>query len=782
VRRVIPAAAGHRIFPMDLLQIVHFETNDGDAELVRAELQAGGIACEVLRVRNESELKREVARQPVDIILADRHGPHHDGLEALTIARAQSPEVPVIFVCDADDAGAVSEALQAGATDFILKGRLTKLVPSIRRLIQQTETQRDLERARQELLRHAELLDLANDAIVISDASDKITYWNRGAERMYGWSQEEATGREVHELLQTGPPDALTTVLRALQEKQHWEGEIRQIRRDGVEIVASTGWTLQGIAPEASLLQLSIDVTERIRAQEALRQSEERYRLFVDEDLTGNLIMKPDGSIITCNPAFARIFGFDSIKEARSANFLSLLHTKKEGVELLAELQPNESLERSELEMRQRDGDGLYVAAKFIGTFDAAGQLTELKGYFFNDTKRKRLEQQLIQAQKMEGLGTLAGGIAHDFNNILGIILGYTTRLEDWKKHPEQMPEAIKVIRDAVGRGAALVQQLLTSARQTGAHFAPLDLNTLVQELERMLGATFPKTIHFVLHLQPNLPLAKADRGQIHQVLLNLCVNARDAMPNDGRITLETGVSDGEELRENFTGVIAERYVFVRVSDTGTGISKSIKPHIFEPFYTTKERGKGTGLGLSVVYGVVNNHRGFVEVESEPGEGTTFTIHLPLGSVADAAVEDGSVSGPKERARTIMLVEDEEMLRDLGVMMLESDGYRVIAAKDGIEAVEMFENHADEIGLVVCDLGLPRLGGRDVFLRMKEIKPSVRAIVASGYLEPALRSEILRAGVLDTVQKPYDFREMMEKIRSVIGEPEVEDESQPQLF
>ena len=767
---------------MDLLQIVHFETNDGDAELVRAELQAGGIACEVLRVRNESELKREVARQPVDIILADRHGPHHDGLEALTIARAQSPEVPVIFVCDADDAGAVSEALQAGATDFILKGRLTKLVPSIRRLIQQTETQRDLERARQELLRHAELLDLANDAIVISDASDKITYWNRGAERMYGWSREDATGREVHELLQTGPPDALTTVLRALQEKQHWEGEIRQIRRDGVEIVASTGWTLQGIAPEASLLQLSIDVTERIRAQEALRQSEERYRLFVDEDLTGNLIMTPDGSIITCNPAFARIFGFDSIEDARSANFLSLLHTKKEGVELLAELRPNESLERSELEMRQRDGDGLYVAAKFTGTFDAAGQLTELKGYFFNDTKRKRLEQQLIQAQKMEGLGTLAGGIAHDFNNILGIILGYTTRLEDWKKHPEQMPEAIKVIRDAVGRGAALVQQLLTSARQTGAHFAPLDLNTLVQELERMLGATFPKTIHFVLHLQPNLPLAKADRGQIHQVLLNLCVNARDAMPNDGRITLETGVSDGEELRENFTGVIAERYVFVRVSDTGTGISKSIKPHIFEPFYTTKERGKGTGLGLSVVYGVVNNHRGFVEVESEPGEGTTFTIHLPLGSVADAAVEDGSVSGPKERARTIMLVEDEEMLRDLGVMMLESDGYRVIAAKDGIEAVEMFENHADEIGLVVCDLGLPRLGGRDVFLRMKEIKPSVRAIVASGYLEPGLRSEILRAGVLDTVQKPYDFREMMEKIRSVIGEPEVEDESQPQLF
>ena len=217
-----------------------------DAELVHAELQAGGIVCEVLRARNEFELRREVTRQPVDIILADRHGPHNDGLEALTIAREQNPGVPVIFVSNADDADAVSEALQAGATDFILKGRLTKLVPSIRRLIQQTETQRDLERARQELLRHAELLDLANDAIVISDASGRITYWNRGAERMYGWSREDATGRDVHELLQTGPPEALATVLRALQEKQHWEGEIRQIRRDGVEIVASTGWTLQG--------------------------------------------------------------------------------------------------------------------------------------------------------------------------------------------------------------------------------------------------------------------------------------------------------------------------------------------------------------------------------------------------------------------------------------------------------------------------------------------------------------------------------------------------------
>jgi two-component system cell cycle sensor histidine kinase/response regulator CckA len=768
---------------MGLLQIVHLETNDADAELVGAELRNSAIECELIRARSLPELTSELAQRPVDIVLAERHGSTVDGLRALALAREKVPGVPFIFVCGSAHSDQVGESLRAGATDFILKDHLPRLVPSIRRVIQEAHTQRDLQNVRRELLRHAELLDLANDAIVISDSEGKISYWNRGAERMYGWSREEATGRDVHALLQTGPPEQLAAVTRTLQEEHHWEGEIGQIRRDGSEIVASTGWTLQGNDPEASLLQLSIDVTSRIVAEEALRGSEERYRRFVEEDLTGNLIMRPDGSIITCNPAFARIFGFDSIEEARAANFLSLLHTKNEGAELLASLRPNESTERHELEMQQRDGDTVYVATKFIGSFDEAGGLNEVKGYFFNDTKRKRLEQQLIQAQKMEGLGTLAGGIAHDFNNILAIILGHTIRLEDWKKHPEQMPEAIKVIRDAVARGASLVQQLLTSARQTEARFTPLDLNALVQELDRMLEATFPKTINFILQLHPGLPPAKADRSQIHQVLLNLCVNARDAMPHGGTITLVTGVSSGDELRVSFGGVNAERYVFVRVTDTGTGISKRVKPHIFEPFYTTKERGKGTGLGLSVVYGVVNNHRGFVQVDSEPGHGTTFSIYLPLGSAAEPAAADGRSTGPEhDPARTVMLVEDEEMLRELGVMLLETDGYRVLAAKDGVEAVEMFEAHADEIGLVVCDLGLPRLGGRDVFLRMKEIKPSVRTIVASGYLEPSLRTEILRAGVIDTVQKPYDFRELIERIRSIIGEPQTEDDSQPQLF
>lgn len=767
---------------MSSLQIVHLEPDDSDAAMVREELGRNGIEGTILRVTTEAEFVQAIATREIDLILADRFTAEGEVLRVLALARETRPDLPFIFVIGTLTTEEAIATLNAGANDFVLKNYLSKLGPAVRRAVREARTQRDLQTMRQELLHHAELLDMASDAIIICSAAGAITYWNRGAERIYGWTSDEAIGHNVDELLKTRSAETLGWLKETFRAADHWEGELWQTRRDGVEIVVASSWTLTETKPNAPWLQINADVTDRVRAAEALRRSEERYRRFVDEDLTGNLIMKPDGTILTCNPAFADIFGFDSVEDAQRTNFMSLLRTKKEGLELVATIRFNETVEHDEMEMRQRDGDTVYVATRFTGTFDEAGELTELKGYLFNDTKRKRLERQLIQSQKMEGLGTLAGGIAHDFNNILAIILGYTTRIEDTRGDPEQGADALRVIREAVERGAALVQQLLTSARQTEAQFASLNLNSLLREMEHMLAATFPKTINFQLHLQPQLPLAKADRSQIHQVLLNLCVNARDAMPDGGTLRLETDTASGAKLGEYFTGVSAENYAIMRVIDTGTGISKQVKPHIFEPFYTTKERSKGTGLGLSVVYGVVNSHRGFVQVDSEPGYGTTFTIYLPLESTAERSTGTGERAPlPNERGRTIMLVEDEEMLRGLGVLMLEGDGYRVLAAKDGVEAVEMFAEHADEIGLVLCDLGLPRLGGREVFLRMREIKPNVRAIVASGYLEPNLRSEILKAGVIDTVQKPYDFHQMLQKIRAIIGEPNPDDD-QPQLF
>ncbi|MFL6588568.1 MAG: ATP-binding protein [Chthoniobacterales bacterium] len=627
----------------------------------------------------------------------------------------------------------------------------------------------------------AELLELAGEAVIVTDAAGVIRYWNRGAAQIYGWESNETLGQHLDALLQTDF-SAASNLDTALRDHSHWEGELQQMRHDGSRVWIFSRCNVDHGQSDSPRLYLNTDITARKAADSALRESEERYRQMVAEDFTGTLVMNTAGQIVTCNPAVAAIFGFDSVEEARTANILGFLRSRQDGIDLLEMVRQNGIVDRHELEMSQRNGDPVYVVARVIGQF-TDGELTHLKAYLFNDTHRKRLEQQLVQAQKMEGLGTLAGGIAHDFNNILAIILGYTNKLESGRSKPGEIPGAIKVIKEAVDRGAALVQQLLTSARQTEARFSSVDLNAIMRELERMLQATFPKTISFDLELQSDLPPITADKSQLHQVLLNLCVNARDAMPDGGTLTLATSITPGANLTEMFSGVTAENYACVRVRDTGTGMSRQVKSHIFEPFFSTKERGKGTGLGLSVVYGVVNNHRGFVQVESEPGKGTSFIVYLPVKHAAAEPHRHEAGRGADRASipQTILLVEDEEMLRDLGVSILESEGFRVLAAKDGIEAVELFELHSDEVGLVVCDLGLPRLGGREAFLRMKASRPGVRAIVASGYLEPTIRSEMLKAGVIDTIQKPYDFNDLLAKIREVIGQQSVADDH-PELF
>lgn len=504
--------------------------------------------------------------------------------------------------------------------------------------------------------------------------------------------------------------------------------------------------------------------------------------MTLPDGLTGDLVAQPDGRILGCNQRFAEMFGFHSAEEARAINLRELLRSRKQGEELLDLVRQQQAIDGYELEMRRQDGEALYAIARVVGEFDKGGELTQLRAFLFNDTKRKRVEQQLVQGQKMESLGTLAGGIAHDFNNILAIILGSANRLELSVARPEEFPRAVNAIKEAVDRGAALVQQLLTAAQQSDARREPFDLNALIVETADMLRATFPKTIAFEFNLDARLPAVAGDRSQMQHVLLNLCANARDAMPDGGRLGVSTRVAPTGEVAEQFTGSEPRDYALLEVRDTGSGMTREVRAHIFEPFFTTKERGKATGLGLSVVYGVVNHHGGFINVESEPESGTAFYIYLPLAQAADAAGDDlhGRRSDEGEQ-QTILLVEDEEMLRDLGVTFLEAEGYRVLVARDGVEAVDTFEAHRDEIGLVVCDLGLPRMNGRDAFLKMKQSRPAVRVIVASGYLEPSVRSDILRAGVIDTIQKPYDFRHLVAKVRDVIGPPRKLQEH-PQLF
>ena len=381
-------------------------------------------------------------------------------------------------------------------------------------------------------------------------------------------------------------------------------------------------------------------------------------------------------------------------------------------------------------------------------------------------------QHQLLQLEKVQSIGTLAGGIAHDFNNILAIILAYTSRIRRGKLDQEQLAESLTAVNNAVERGAALVRQILTFARKTDVSFTPVNLTELIHELSSMLRETFPKTITIQEVFKAEIPDVNADKTQIHQALLNLCVNARDAMPNGGTISIMVDTVPRAIVARQFLAADQESYVQIGISDTGMGMDNETKEKIFDPFFTTKEKGKGTGLGLSVVFGVLQTHGAFVDVESAVGAGTIFRIYFPAlaeitSSSKPSSAEPKEIPGGKE---TILLVEDEGMLLDIMQSHLRSKGYRVIPAMDGQQAVDLYRAHGSDIALVLTDIGLPMLSGIEEFHKLKKINADVKVIIASGFFEPDVRMKLSAAGAKCFIQKPYVINDVLEKIREVLDE------------
>ncbi|MEW6510280.1 MAG: PAS domain S-box protein [Bacteroidota bacterium] len=516
---------------------------------------------------------------------------------------------------------------------------------------------------------------------------------------------------------------------------------------------------------------------EKDHAVAQLRRSEEKYRTFFWDDLTGDFVSTPEGKILDCNPAFARIFGYASTEQAMAvgAQVLYLDPDARRG--FVERLSKEKRIEYLEEELLRSDGTPVYTIGTMVGIFDDDGRLAGIRGYLFDDTRRKTLEQQLRQAQKMESLGTLAGGIAHDFNNILGIILGHISFLEAGKSAPALLTNSFEAITRAAQRGAGLVRQILTFARKTDVALAPLSMNDAVEELAKMLRETFPKNIEIVLDLQKDLPAVTMDHTQLHQALLNLCVNARDAIVDPsaptarkGRIVIATCAAAGTELRQRLPEASAAQYIGIKVADSGSGMDERTKRRLFEPFFTTKAQGRGTGLGLSVVYGVVHAHDGEIEVESQLGKGTTFSLWFPRSLEIPRAMPEDTPQPPAVRggSETLLFVEDEESLLSMMKLVLEEKGYTVLEARDGMEAVRLFTEHRDDIRLVVTDVGLPKMDGVAVYTTLREFDPSCRIIMASGYVDPEIRARVAGARDSDFIQKPYVPTEMLRKIREIL--------------
>jgi PAS domain S-box-containing protein len=383
--------------------------------------------------------------------------------------------------------------------------------------------------------------------------------------------------------------------------------------------------------------------------------------------------------------------------------------------------------------------------------------------------QQKVLEAQLRQAQKMESIGTLAGGIAHDFNNILNIILGYAAAISS-ERDPARIADAVRVIKDTVERGAHVVQQLLAVGRKAPVSFQLANVNKLLENHAALLHGSFPKTIDIVLRLDPALPRIGVDANRLNQAILNLCVNARDAMSGGGRIELASGRIAGSVVKARFPDAVDDAYLWISVADTGAGIEDGTLERVFEPFFTTKPPSEGSGLGLAVVYGIVKDHAGFIDVESEPGKGATFRIYLPErgGEAVEKETdnEKGIPAAAPRRRATVLLADDEENQLRLMERFLRSAGYEVLTARDGVEALDLYRSQSG-IDVAVLDLGLPKLSGWESFRAMQGADPKLKVVFASGYIEGEMKTQIEKTPTADILKKPYRPEELVAKIDEI---------------
>ena len=529
------------------------------------------------------------------------------------------------------------------------------------------------------------------------------------------------------------------------------------------------------------ILASAIAVEEKRRwAEQALKESEDQYRQFFEQDLTGDFITTVDGEIIECNPAFARIFGFAGVEEAKHTNVQRLYPSPEHREELLNVLRERKKLENYEFEGRRIDGTILYLIENLIGIFNEQGGLTHIKAYVFDNTERKNLEQQLLQAQKMESIGTLASGIAHDFNNVLNNIIGFAQQIKKYPGDHDRIARYSETIEKSAFRGADLAKRLVMFGRKRARQNELTEIGGIVDDILQLTNETFPKSIAVQKDLDSSLNCVLVDRGELYQALLNCCLNSRDALlerENPGSASSIIIRARNRDTSDKLVPEVFKRQnenvtncVEISVSDNGAGIPADVIGKIFDPFFTTKERGKGTGLGLAVVYNIAKNAGGAVTVESSVGNGTTMHIFLPASSRKKAAADHSpSEKLNAESKGVVLLVDDDELMRELGTELLRDGGYQAITARDGTEAISTYRKQWEEISLVILDVAMPGMDGGEVYTHLKKINPKVRAFFCTGFVSDNAISPMLERREVRALEKPFnpvDFRKMVREVLS----------------
>ncbi len=511
----------------------------------------------------------------------------------------------------------------------------------------------------------------------------------------------------------------------------------------------------------------------RKQAEEALRESEERYRGLFERVPVGLYRTSPAGEILSANPALVEMLGYPDEKSLLAANAVEVFVEPgdREREQLL--LAREGIVRHFETQLRCHDGASIWVLDSARAVRDAEGRVLYYEGTLEDITQRKELEEQVRQQERLAAVGQLAGGIAHDFNNLLTTIILDADILLRKPHLPADMRGNLEAIIDESRRAAQLVQQILDFSRRSMMHVRPVDLTPPIMNTVDILRRTLPETIHLDSELEASACVVKADPARLQQALMNLATNARDAMPDGGRLRIGLAcieVALGEEAP--MAGMPPGQWVCLTVSDTGTGMTEEVQAHLFEPFFTTKPVGKGTGLGLAQVYGIVKQHKGYIGVDTEMGLGTTVRIYLPLHEVqamadVDRASEKApevAPAAPKGKGEAILLVEDNERIREVGRTALESLGYCVLTAENGLEALEVYRSAAG-IALVIVDMVMPEMGGKQLMRELRKTRPDLKGLIITGYALKEDLQQLKEEGIVDIVRKPFDRDTLAQSVR-----------------
>jgi PAS domain S-box-containing protein len=747
---------------------------------VEARLSSLGYDVTAVVGSGEEAVAQVQQRRPHLILMDIMLKGEMDGIAAAERIRALA-DIPIVFLTAFADLQTLRRAQVTDAFGYLLKPfEERELQITIEMALYKHRMESRLRESQQRLVT---TLRSIGDAVISTDTEGRITFMNPIGEHLTGWKEEEARGRSLWEVFCVSGGGIRPLLEEFLHGRPRGPstaplGEDAVIKtRDGrtIPIDDSASLIRDDHGNASGVVVVFRDITERKFSERALRESEERYRTFFEEALTGNYSALADGTIVDCNEAFTRILRFPSKAGTTGANLHALYPDQRSLAQFLEHLTTSHRLTYYEKELRSVDGRRVHVIENAIAEFDDDGRLMRYKGYMFDDTVRKRLEEQLHQSHKMESVGTMASGIAHDFNNIINNVLGFATQLTKHVHDPAKVTKYAQTIEKSATRGAELSAQLLSFARVGQRENRPLNVRQVVDEVVALCTETFPRSIVIAKRVEPGVRMVLGDHGGLYQVLLNLCVNARDAISAkddlvNGSITVEArNIIAGSEVSAQLIGGEGTPCVELRVTDDGSGIPREIRDRIFDPFFTTKERGRGTGLGLSVVYSIVRNHHGVLFVESDEGRGSTFRVILPsIDQPPDIQQTPDVLTAARGKNELILVVDDEESMQDLARDLLEDAGYRVLTAGSGFEAIDLFREKSKEIDLVILDLVMSGLDGGQTYLTMKRIKPGVKAFFCTGFMPDEVISSLSEKDHLQTLQKPFQPAAFVKTVRDTI--------------